>query len=98
MRKRWAIKGKTSHHLLRDYRRLRKEFWGRHLWARGYFCCSSGVVTDEVVKQYIESQRQDSDRDFRVDGEGPPKGNAVNLAVQGPTRRAGRLKSSVVAV
>ena len=26
-----AIKGKTSHRLMRDYRRLNKEFWGRHL-------------------------------------------------------------------
>ena len=32
-----AVKGKTSHRLLMDHRRLRKEFWGRHLWARGYF-------------------------------------------------------------
>jgi REP-associated tyrosine transposase len=32
-----AIKGKTSHHLLQDHRRLRAAFWGRHLWARGYF-------------------------------------------------------------
>ena len=26
-----AIKGKTSHHLLRDFRVLAKQFWGRHL-------------------------------------------------------------------
>ena len=25
-----AIKGKTSHHMLQDFRQLRKEFWGRH--------------------------------------------------------------------
>ena len=49
-----AIKGKTSHHLLRDFRALRKEFWGRHLWARGYFVATSGNVTDEVIAQYIE--------------------------------------------
>jgi len=62
-----AIKGKTSHHLLMDYRRLRKDFWGRHLWARGYFVCSSGNVTDEVIAEYIE--RQDvggEDPDFRI--------------------------------
>jgi putative transposase len=47
-----AIKGKTSHHLLQDRRKLRAEFWGRHLWARGYFVCSSGQVTDEVIEQY----------------------------------------------
>ena len=30
-----AIKGKTSHRLLQDHRKLRALFWGRHLWARG---------------------------------------------------------------
>jgi putative transposase len=63
-----AIKGKTSHHLLQDRRQLRAEFWGRHLWARGYFVCSSGHVTDEVIAQYIALQGAepgDDDR-FRV--------------------------------
>ena len=51
-----AIKGKTSYRLLKDYRRLNKEFWGRHLWARGYFGASSGNVTDEILAAYIEHQ------------------------------------------
>ena len=51
-----AIKGKTSHHLLQDFRTLRKEFWGRHFWARGYFVATSGNVTDEVLAEYIENQ------------------------------------------
>ncbi|HKI85291.1 MAG TPA: IS200/IS605 family transposase [Thermoanaerobaculia bacterium] len=51
-----AINGKTSHPLLQDFRRLRKEFWGRHLWARGYFVATSGNVTDGLIAQYIESQ------------------------------------------
>ena len=50
------IKGKTSRKLLAENRRLAKEFWGRHLWARGYFAASSGNVTDEVVMQYIAAQ------------------------------------------
>jgi putative transposase len=63
-----AIKGKTSHHLLQDHRRLRAEFWGRHLWARGYFVASTGNVTDETVAEYIRlhgAEPQDDDR-FRV--------------------------------
>ena len=63
-----AIKGNTSHHLLLDWRKLREEFWGRHLWARGYFVCSSGNVTDEVIAEYIRTQGavpQDDDR-FKV--------------------------------
>src|SRR5208337_3435916 len=37
-------------------KRLAKQFWGRHLWSRGYFVASSGNVTDEVIAQYIEMQ------------------------------------------
>jgi putative transposase len=62
-----AIKGKTSYMLLRDFRALRKEFWGRHLWARGYFVATSGNVTDEVISKYIASQDvEPQDDDFKV--------------------------------
>ena len=63
-----AIKGKTSHHLLRDFRQLRQAFWGQHLWARGYFVASSGNVTDEMLKEYIEKQGAEfqNDDDFKV--------------------------------
>ena len=68
------VKGKSSHALLAEYSHLRKAFWGRHLWARGYFCCSSGNVTDEVIAQYIEDQQEEEDAEFRVEGEERPKG------------------------
>ena len=63
-----AIKGRTSHHLLRDFRQLRKSFWGRHLWARGYFVASSGNVTDEVFAKYIADQdvEPEDDDQFKV--------------------------------
>ena len=38
------------------YKELSKEFWGQHLWARGYFEVSSGNVTDEIIKEYIQNQ------------------------------------------
>ena len=61
------IKGKTSHRLLRDFRHLKKAFWGRHVWARGYFVATSGNVTDEVISKYIEEQDvARPDEDFRV--------------------------------
>ena len=63
-----AIKGKTSHHLLMDRRKLREAFWGRPLWARGYFVASSGNVTDDVIAEYIRLQGaepQDEER-FRI--------------------------------
>ena len=63
-----AIKVKTSHHLLSEFRALRKSFRGRHLWARGYFVASSGNVTDEVIARYIEEQGAEppDDDDFQI--------------------------------
>ena len=40
---------------------------GQHLWARGYWVASSGNVTDDVWKAYIENQKpNDPDDDFSV--------------------------------
>ena len=63
------IKGKTSRKLLSENRNLSKKFWGRHLWARGYFVASSGNVTDEVISEYIELQdiaERARDDDFTI--------------------------------
>lgn len=63
-----AAKGKTSHLLMMDYRRLNREFWGRHLWARGYFACTTGNVTGDAIKLYNEHQDAEpqDDRNFRI--------------------------------
>jgi putative transposase len=63
-----SIKGKTSRKMLMEYRSLSRAFWGRHIWARGYFAASSGNVTDEVIIKYIEQQGQEPpDGDFQID-------------------------------
>ena len=62
------LKGKSSYKMLGEFPHLQKQFWGRHLWARGYFCYSSGNVTDEVIAEYIANQSHDRDDDFKVDG------------------------------
>jgi len=62
-----TLKGKTSHKMLSEYKELSKKFWGRHIWARGYFAASSGNVTDEVIMQYIATQDlQEKDDDFHI--------------------------------
>ncbi len=53
------LKGRSSRKLLQEFGELNRQFWGRHIWARGYFAASSGNVTDEIIKQYIESQGQE---------------------------------------
>jgi len=49
------LKGRSSRLIQQEFPHLRKRYWGRHLWARGYFCATVGQVTDEMVKDYIES-------------------------------------------
>ena len=64
------IKGKTSRKLLMEFQHLQKMYWGRHLWARGYFVASSGNVTDEAIMEYIRQQEgtepDDGGDNFRV--------------------------------
>ena len=65
-----SLKGKTSRKLLMEYKSLNRAFWGRHIWARGYFVASSGNVTDEVIMRYIEEQgKEPPDGDFKIEDE-----------------------------
>ena len=64
------VKGKTSRKLMMEYKGIGRTFWGRHMWARGYFVATSGNVTDEVIIKYIEQQGQEPpDGDFKIDDE-----------------------------
>ena len=48
------IKGRSSRRLQQEFPALKKRYWGRHFWARGYFCSTSGNITDELVLQYLQ--------------------------------------------
>ena len=50
------LKGISSRVLLQEFPHLRKQFWGQHFWARGYLAVSSGNITDEMIKAYIDEQ------------------------------------------
>jgi len=61
------LKGKSSHKLLSEFLVLKKRYWGQPLWGRGYWVSSSGNVTDEVWKKYIEDQKpEEPDDNFKV--------------------------------
>ncbi len=65
-----SLKGKTSRKMMSEFKSLSRTFWGRHIWARGYFVASSGNVTDEVIMKYIEIQgKEPEDGNFKIDGE-----------------------------
>jgi len=50
------VKRRTGRKPLQEFERLNRQFWGRSLWARGCFAASTGNVTEEIVKQYIDSK------------------------------------------
>ena len=63
------LKGKSSYKLMQENKLISKQFWGRHLWARGYFVATSGNVTDEVIAEYIKNQDiEKEDEDFNISG------------------------------
>tara|TARA_R110001583_G_scaffold12927_4_gene56614 strand:+ start:16714 stop:16896 length:183 start_codon:yes stop_codon:yes gene_type:complete len=48
---------------------LKKRYWGRHFWARGYFSVTSGDVTEEMIKEYLEHHFEvNGDDNFRTEG------------------------------
>ena len=59
------LKGKTSYKLQREFAGLRKHYWGQRMWARGFFACTTGNVTDEMVKAYIDGHTDVEDK-FKV--------------------------------
>ena len=63
------IKGKSSRKIQQEFPQLKKRYWGNHLWATGYFVRTSGNVTDQMVKAYIEKHegREGGFGDFQVE-------------------------------
>ena len=49
------LKGKLAIRIFQRYEKLGKQFWGRHLWGRGY--CVSTVGIDETrIREYVQWQ------------------------------------------
>ena len=53
------IKGKTSRKIQQEFPELKKRYWGQHFWAIGYFVRTTGNVTDDLIKEYIENHAED---------------------------------------
>lgn len=62
------IKGRSSALVLEEFPHLKKRYWGRHFWARGYFCVTSGELTEEMIREYIEHHFEKNPNDgFEVE-------------------------------
>ena len=54
------IKGKSSL-MIFDRHPEKRDKYGRHFWARGYYCETVGNVNEETIKKYITEQ-ENTDR------------------------------------
>ena len=53
------MKGRSSYRVQQEFPAIRKRYWGRHFWAKGYFSTTSGNITDDVILQYLENHIAD---------------------------------------
>lgn len=53
------LKGRSSRLLQQEFSHLRKRYWGQHLWARGYFCSTTGEITTAQIQEYIEKHDEE---------------------------------------
>ena len=53
------MKGRSSYRVQQEFPAIRKRYWGRHFWAKGYFSTTSGNITDDVILQYLENHVAD---------------------------------------
>ena len=53
------MKGRTSKMLQDEFPNLKKKYWGQHIWGTGYFVRSVGAVTEEMIRNYVESQNDE---------------------------------------
>ena len=64
-------KGRSSRKIQLEFPELKKRYWGKHFWGRGYFSATSGNITDEIINDYInrhsEANQPDSISNIRLE-------------------------------
>ena len=62
------VKGRTSRKIFEEFPHLKKRYWGRHFWARGYFCVTAGELTKKMIKEYLAHHfERDPNNDFDIE-------------------------------
>ena len=62
------LKGRVSRKVFEEFPHVKKRYWGRQFWARGYFCVTSGELTKDMIKEYLEHHfEKDPDDKFDIE-------------------------------
>jgi putative transposase len=52
-----AIKTITSREIKRNFPEIQKYIWGEAFWSKSYFLATTGQVTLDMLKKYVEGQK-----------------------------------------
>ncbi len=59
------LKGKSAIRIFREYMQVKRNFTGRHFWARGY-CVSTVGLDEEMIRTYIKNQEVEEKRQEQI--------------------------------
>ena len=51
-----SLKSVSARLLFREFPEIKKDLWKNHLWSPSYFLATTGQVTLDILKKYVESQ------------------------------------------
>ena len=51
-----SLKSVSARLLFREFPEIKKQLWNNHLWSPSYFLATTGQVTLDILKKYVESQ------------------------------------------
>jgi putative transposase len=53
-----ALKGVTARRLFQEFPALKNRLWKGHLWSPSYFLVTVGGAPVDIIKRYVETQRE----------------------------------------
>ena len=57
-----VVKGNSSRKIREKYKDfLKDKLWGDHFWSPSYFLATTGNVTIDILREYVESQRREQE-------------------------------------
>ena len=59
------LKGKSAIKIFDHHHKLKKRYWGRHFWSKGY-CVSTVGLDEEQIRQYVRHQLHNDQRAEQV--------------------------------
>jgi len=63
------LKGKSAIRIFRDYLQVKRNYTGRHFWARGN-CVSTVGLDEQMIRAYIKNQEREEKRQEQLKLEG----------------------------